>query len=136
MHLHHTAAERPGTSWPEFLDTLRPVRTEAWGNPAEPVMKHARAQQWQAMLDGLRAAREEATRRDLPLAELIGTWAEWVVPGGRLSFPAGGSVNALDRQRPLGGAPSTTETTSAELLADPGVQKRHLGVEPLPDIVR
>jgi len=29
-----------------------------------------------------------------------------------------------------------TETTSAELLADPGAQKRYLGVEPLPDTVR
>jgi branched-chain amino acid transport system ATP-binding protein len=29
-----------------------------------------------------------------------------------------------------------TETTSAELLADPGAQKRYLGVEPLPDAVR
>ncbi|WP_410598365.1 P-loop NTPase fold protein [Amycolatopsis sp. lyj-90] len=101
VHLHHTAAERPGMSWPAFLDTLRPVRTTAWENPAEPVMKHPRAQQWQAMLDGLRAAGKEAALRDLPLAEPIGAWAEWVVAVGRLSFPAGGIVNALDRQRPL-----------------------------------
>ncbi|MET8999446.1 P-loop NTPase fold protein [Amycolatopsis sp. NPDC004169] len=102
VHLHHTAAERPGMSWPEFLDALRPVQTTVWENPAEPVMKHARAQQWQAMLDGLRTAGEEAARRNLPLAEPIGAWAEWVVPVGRLSFPAGEIVSALDRQRPLG----------------------------------
>jgi hypothetical protein len=101
VHLHHTAAEQPSTSWTDYLETLRPARTTIWANPAEPAMKHARAQQWQAMLDGLRKATEEAARRDLPLAGPISAWSEWVVPVGRLSFPAGRIVNALHRQRPL-----------------------------------
>ena len=102
VHLHHTAAEQPGTSWSDYLGTLRPVRAAAWGNPAEPVMKPARAQQWQAMLDGLHRATGEAAGLGLHLAAPIGAWAEWVVPVGRLSFPAGRIVNGLARQRPLG----------------------------------
>lgn len=100
-HLHHTAAENPELPWTDYLDSLRPTRTESWANPADPVMTPATARRWRALLDGLREATEAAAGRGLPVPASIGAWREWVVPVGRLSFPAGRIVNGLARQRPL-----------------------------------
>ena len=103
LHLHHTAATHPGHSWTKFLDTLQPVWTppNGWSNPADPQMTPVQAQQWRALLAGLRHVATAATERNLPLPEPLTAWADWVVPVGRLSFPTGRIVSSLDRQQPL-----------------------------------
>jgi len=64
-------------------------------------MTAVQAQEWQALLNGLHHVADRAAEHKLPLPEPITAWAQWVVPVGRLSFPAGRIVNTLDRQRPL-----------------------------------
>ena len=64
-------------------------------------MTPVQAQQWRALLAGLRHVAAAATERNLPLPEPLTAWADWVVPVGRLSFPTGRIVSSLDRQQPL-----------------------------------
>jgi WD40 repeat protein len=45
--------------------------------------------------EALLAVADKAAAHGVPLPEPIGVWAEWIVPVGRLSFPAGRVVNAL-----------------------------------------
>jgi KAP family P-loop domain len=102
LYLHHAAAATPGQRWEDFLDSLAPVRGPGgWHNPADPEMTPVQAQQWQALLDGLRHASRTAARHHLPLPEPLSAWLQWVIPVGRLSFPTGRIVGTLDRQRPL-----------------------------------
>jgi hypothetical protein len=76
-------------------------------------MSPVRAQQWQAMLVGLASVESAATERSLHLPEPLHAWQRWVVPVGRLSFPTGRIVNALDRQRPLASPAAPPATPSA-----------------------
>ncbi|WP_369254359.1 hypothetical protein [Streptomyces sp. R35] len=64
-------------------------------------MTPVRAQQWQALLRGLDQAAAAVADAGLPLPEPLSAWAQWVVPVGRLSFPTGRIVSALERQHPL-----------------------------------
>lgn len=101
LHLHHTAADR---TWQHYLDDLSPTKNDTgWTNAADPAMTPVQAQQWQALVHALRQVTADAAEHDLPLPEPVSAWQEWIVPVGRLSFPAGRIVNNLDRQRPLHG---------------------------------
>ena len=111
LHLHHTATTSPHHTWEHFLDSLTPDReSDGWHNPADPDMTPVQAQQWQALLEGLQHATRTAARHGLSLPEPLSAWHQWVVPVGRLSFPAGRIVASLDRQRPL---PDTRPPTPA-----------------------
>lgn len=101
LHLHHTAAD---STWHAYLDDLNPIKNDTgWTSAADPAMTPVQAQQWQALVHALRQVTTNAAEDDLPLPEPISAWQEWIVPVGRLSFPAGRIVNNLDRQRPLRG---------------------------------
>lgn len=99
LHLHHTAGD---STWQSYLDDLNPTKNDTgWTNAADPAMTPVQAQQWQALVHALRQVSADAADLDLPLPEPVSAWQEWIVPVGRLSFPAGRIVNNLDRQRPL-----------------------------------
>ena len=130
LHLHHTASADPYGTWPEFVEGLQPrQKSGGWKNPADPVMTPVQAQQWQALLDGLRQVARTAAepKHELPLPEPLSAWHQWVVPVGRLSFPTGRIVNSLDRQRPL---PDMDVATRSAQEPDPADRAR--GAEPLP----
>ncbi|MGH3622855.1 MAG: P-loop NTPase fold protein, partial [Sciscionella sp.] len=100
LHLHH--ATHPQQTWAQFRTSLNPQQKQGyWCNPADPCMTPVQVQQWQALLHGLQHIEQKASEHGLPLPEPLSAWAPWVVPVGRLSFPAGRIVNTLDRQRPL-----------------------------------
>jgi hypothetical protein len=102
LHLHHTAAERPGEGWEDYLGSLMPSKDLGrWRNPADPDMTPVQAQQWQALITALLRITQAARVRKLALPEHLAAWHEWVVPVGRMSFPTGRIVNTLERQRPL-----------------------------------
>ncbi len=54
-----------------------------------------RAEQWDRLARALRQVRARALAADLPLPERLAIWHPWIVPVGRLSFPAGSAVTAL-----------------------------------------
>lgn len=102
LHLHHTAASHPDQTWERYRATLIPRKHQGvWQNPTDPDMTPVRAQQWQALLDGLNRISKERAAAQLDLPDPLTAWAQWVVPVGRLSFPTGGIVSGLARQRPL-----------------------------------
>ena len=88
MHLHHTATAHPDQPWARFLADLDPAeRPGGWHNAAAPSMTAVQAQQWQALLDGLRITAEVAAEHGLPLPAPLSAWQEWVVPVGRALVP-------------------------------------------------
>ncbi|MFF3863280.1 P-loop NTPase fold protein [Streptomyces sp. NPDC002209] len=102
LHLHHTAAARPGETWARFRASLSPRRKkDRWWSEADSNMTPVQAQRWQALLHGLDAVERSASEHGLPLPEPLSAWGPWVVPVGRLSFPTGRIVSSLERQRPL-----------------------------------
>jgi WD40 repeat protein len=102
LHLHYTASAHPGQTWGHFLGSLQPAKgTAGWDNPADHSMSPVRAQQWQALREGLEHVTQIASEHELPLPQPLSAWFQWVVPVGRLSFPTGRIVSGLDRQRPL-----------------------------------
>jgi hypothetical protein len=130
LHLHHTASADPNGTWLDFVESLQPrQKPGGWQNPADPVMTPVQAQQWQALLDGLRQVARTAAEPEhgLPLPEPLSAWHQWVVPVGRLSFPTGRIVNSLDRQRPLLGMDAATRSAQEPVPAD-----RARGAESLP----
>ena len=107
MHLHHMATDHPDQPWARFLEDLDPAEgPRGWHNAAAPSMTAVQAQQWQALLDGLRITAEVAAEHGLPLPGPLRAWQEWVVPVGRLSFPTGHVIRTLDRHLPLPGRPA------------------------------
>jgi hypothetical protein len=117
-HLHHTAAEHPHHTWTSFLRDLQPVHQHGcWSNPADPAMTRVQAHHWQALLRGLHHIATHATQHALPLPEPLTAWAAWVIPAGRLSFPAGSIINTLyyqpaatsDPQPPTAPTPDTSQ---------------------------
>ena len=102
LYLHHRAGADPDLPWAEFLTELDPTRgPTGWRNAADPALTPVQAQQWQALLRGLRSVEDAAAPAGLPLPQPLHIWANWVVPVGRLSFPTGRIVSSLDRLQPL-----------------------------------
>ena len=101
-HLHHRAQQEPHLRWEKFVAELSPRVTEkGWRSGADPTMRAVQADQWVKLQHGLQHVQDRAAARGLALPEPISAWAVWVVPVGRLSFPAGGIVNTL-AQAPTG----------------------------------
>jgi hypothetical protein len=69
------AKATPETTWLSFVDSLEP--------------------RWPALATALREITRAAAEQGLPLPEHLTAWTEWLVPVGRLSFPAGQVVNDL-----------------------------------------
>jgi hypothetical protein len=112
LHLHHTGTN-PDTTWQQFLTSLQPRQHDhAWANLADPTMTPVQAQQWQALLDGLRDITHTAAQHDLPLPQPLHVWHPWVVPVGRLSFPTGCIISNLERQRPFPTPTARRQATS------------------------
>jgi hypothetical protein len=103
LHLHHADSR---TTWANYLDELTPAKQDTgWTNAADPTMTPVQATQWHALVTALRQVTTNAAERELPLPEPLSAWKEWIVPVGRLSFPAGRIVNTLDRHHPLDSQP-------------------------------
>jgi hypothetical protein len=96
-HLHHTAAQRPPPTWSEFVKGLSPRLSEHWSNAADSRMTRVEAESWQAVAAALTNIIDDATKAGISLPQEISVWAQWVVPVGRLSFPAGRVVTGLLR---------------------------------------
>ena len=75
-------------------------------------MTPVQAQQWQALLKGLRAVAHHADEAGLALPEPLPAWAAWITPVGRLSFPTGRIVGTLDRLEPLPGHDASRDDLS------------------------
>ncbi len=98
VYLHRVAHEHPHHSWTSMLNDLQPRlhdQQHRWSNPADAVMTPVQAQHWQTLLHGLRDVTARAADAGLPLPPYLAAWQEWIVPVGRLSFPAGRIVNNL-----------------------------------------
>jgi len=96
------SAAAPHRPWSDFLTDLEPRHGDGgWHNTANPLITPVQAQQWQALLKGLRAVAASAATAGLTLPEPLHAWAEWIIPVGRLSFPTGRIVSSLDRLEPL-----------------------------------
>ena len=134
LHLYHTAAAHPDWDWAEFVRSLYPVHApEGWYNAADPSMTPVQAQQWQALLDGLRHTAEAAAEHALPLPAPLSAWNQWIVPVGRLSFPTGHIVNTLDRQRPLPGLHPSGDRGAADADAARSDHSPGFGRGPWPE---
>ena len=121
LHLHHAAAATPHRAWSSFLTDLDPrPGGSGWHNAADPRMTPVQAQQWQALLKGLRAVAAHADEAGLALPEPLPAWAAWITPVGRLSFPTGRIVGTLDRLEPLPGHdPSRDDLSDSETGQQP-----------------
>jgi hypothetical protein len=74
---------------------------DTWQNEVRDSMNQAHAEQWESLTCALCRIEEQAGQEDLPLPGRLATWGHWVQPVGRLSFPTGRVVSALDRHPPL-----------------------------------
>ena len=127
LHLHHAAATAPHHPWSGFLTGLDPHWGKSgWRNAADPLVTPVQAQQWQALLKGIRAVADRAVEAGLPLPEPLHAWADWIIPVGRLSFPTGRIVSSLDRLQPLPEThPSRHQSTSNSDQQPPAPHTAH-----------
>ncbi|MFL6076957.1 MAG: P-loop NTPase fold protein [Mycobacteriales bacterium] len=106
-HLYHRAAAEPAGLWSGFRDGLRPCPPgdrrgdQTWTNTIAIRLDRAQAEQWKALTAALTDLEGRAEARGLPLPRRLDSWAAWIQPVGRLSFPTGRVVSNLDRHPPL-----------------------------------
>jgi hypothetical protein len=101
-HVHQQAAASPDVTWAGLVGGLHPRREGGtWRNEARAGLDDAQYQQWESLASALADIAERAAREGVPLPRTLATWARWIEPVGRLSFPTGRIVSALDRQPPL-----------------------------------
>jgi KAP family P-loop domain len=89
--------QQPTSTWREFVKGLEPYFGEHWRNNADPHLTPIEAQSWHALTAALVKITDDAAKAGITLAEEISFWADWVIPVGRLSFPAGRVVTGLLR---------------------------------------
>ena len=101
-HIHQQAAASPDAPWAGLADGLHPHRDDgAWRNEARAGLDDAQAQHWESLARALASIEACAAQQNVPLPCTLATWAQWIEPVGRLSFPTGRVVSALDRHPPL-----------------------------------
>jgi hypothetical protein len=108
-HIHRRAAADPAAAWSSLVRGLQPQPDgDTWRNEIHDSLDQVRAQQWESLTRALCRIEEQAGNQDLPLPGTLATWGRWIQPVGRLSFPTGRVVSALDRHPPLPTAPHGT----------------------------
>jgi hypothetical protein len=101
-HIHEHATADPAASWSQLVRGLQPTPDAGtWHNAVRNCLDKAHAQQWESLRRALCNIEEQAQAQGVPLPGRLATWAPWVEPVGRLSFPTGRVVSALDRHPPL-----------------------------------
>jgi hypothetical protein len=101
-HIHQQAAASPDAPWAVLADGLHPHRDGgAWRNEARVGLDDTQAQHWESLARALASIEARAAQNNVPLPRTLATWARWIEPVGRLSFPTGRVVSALDRHPPL-----------------------------------
>jgi KAP family P-loop domain/WD domain, G-beta repeat len=101
-HIHQQAATSPDAPWAGLADGLHPHRDGgAWRNKARVGLDDTQAQHWESLASALASIEARAAQETVPLPRTLATWARWIEPVGRLSFPTGRVVSALDRHPPL-----------------------------------
>jgi hypothetical protein len=109
-YIHECAAADPAAAWSQLVQRLQPRPDGgAWRNTVCGGFDQAQAQQWESLTRALCHIEEQARQQGLPLPGRLATWGHWVQPVGRLSFPTGRVVSALDRHPPLPPAPNDTQ---------------------------
>ena len=101
-HIHQQAAASPDAPWAAWRTACTPTATAAPGatKPAAAwtTPRPSTGNRWPAPWASIEA---EAAQEGVPLPRTLATWARWIEPVGRLSFPTGRVVSALDRHPPL-----------------------------------
>jgi hypothetical protein len=81
-----------------------PTARGTWRNEARGGLDDVQAQHWESLASALGRIEAQAAQDGVPLPRRLVAWAQWIEPIGRLSFPTGQVVSALDRHprsRPL-----------------------------------
>jgi hypothetical protein len=101
-YIHQRAAAEPAAAWSSLARGLQPQTDgDTWRNEVCDSLDQAHAQQWESLTRALCRIEEQAGKQDVPLPSKLATWGHWIQPVGRLSFPTGRVVSALDRDPPL-----------------------------------
>jgi hypothetical protein len=115
-HIHRRATAEPAAAWSSLVRGLQTQPDgDTWRNEVCDSLDQAHAQQWESLARALCRIEEQAGKQDLPLPSRLATWGHWIQPVGRLSFPTGRVVSALDRHPPLPTtrvAPPTSNSTA------------------------
>jgi hypothetical protein len=120
-YIRQRADAEPAAAWSSLVHGLRPQPGgDTWRNDVRDNLDQGRAQQWESLTRALCRIGEQAREQDLPLPRRLATWGHWIQPVGRLSFPTGRVISALDRHPTL----PTTRTAPATSNSTPG-QTRH-----------
>ena len=107
--LHHAGQATPGQSWSHWLQDYRagqqhrddrPSQVDVAGQRRRPTGEQVLEQPSRLgdLIDALSNVGREAAAAGLPLPQRLDTWAAWVIPVGRLSFPTGPAVTRLMNQ--------------------------------------
>jgi hypothetical protein len=114
-YIHQQVAATPDATWAGLAGGLHPRRDGGtWRNQARGGLDDAQYQQWESLASALAGIAERASQQGMPLPRTLATWARWIEPVGRLSFPTGRVVSALDRRPPLPApAPAPAPVTPA-----------------------
>jgi len=111
-HIHDRAAADPAAPWAQLMHGLYPhpdSDRDSSRNAVRGGLDQTQAQQWESLARALCSIEEQAGNQGLPLPCRLDTWAYWVQPVGRLSFPTGRVVSSLERRPPPSLAPHTTQ---------------------------
>ncbi|GAA2438047.1 hypothetical protein GCM10009856_56380 [Mycolicibacterium llatzerense] len=97
--LHRTASDAPASTWHEFINGLPailedPARTDDLAESQLAVRRAA----WLRLSSALGTITTAAAAQGISLPSAITTWAEWIPSVGRLAYPAGAVVRALQHE--------------------------------------
>jgi hypothetical protein len=96
--LYRAAQADPGQAWRQWLEGQRPPPRP---NPADlpgadrPRLSSRRDQRLHDLIEALQHVDQAAEAAGLALPRRLDSWADWVIPVGRLSFPTGPAVTRL-----------------------------------------
>ena len=95
--VHRAVLRRPINTRPRLVPWLRDQGHLTSGRGFEPTTTGSRDNRHAAMtwLEALNYVSHQAAEAGLPLPQRLDTWAAWVIPVGRLSFPTGPAVTRL-----------------------------------------
>jgi hypothetical protein len=90
--LHHAGQSTPNRAWSQWLRdhsaNQRPDSIRSPQSREQPSRLHD-------LVEALTHVGQQAAAAGVPLPQRLDTWAAWVIPVGRLSFPTGPAVTRL-----------------------------------------
>ena len=94
--LHHAGQSTPGRAWSHWLRDHSPGERPDLSRPQQGQQQS----RLHDLVEALTHVSHQATAAGLPLPQRLDTWAAWVIPVGRLSFPTGPAVTRLMSRPP------------------------------------